>query len=181
MDGNVPDVNIPRVAAAIFRTGQTILAERLKHLDVSGGEMDIFYVVGSWEGLSQIDLARYTNVGKSSVTKVIKSLETKGYVRRDREPHDQRVWRVFLTEKGRDVTPQVQQIFQEFIHLHHGCLTDDETEQTARALDKVLAALASERGRISETHQEEEHETRIRLVPPMGSVSSRSRDYGVSQ
>jgi len=166
MDTNIPDVNIPRVMAAIFRIGQTILAERLKPLDVSGGEMDILYVVGSWAGLSQLDLARYTNVGKSSVTKVIKSLEVKGYVQRERDLHDRRVWRVFLTEKGRSITPQVQQVFHEFIQLHRACLTDDEAIQTAQVLDKVLTVLVAERDRTAKIQRDKKHESPCHGVNP---------------
>jgi DNA-binding MarR family transcriptional regulator len=148
------NVNIPRLTAAIFRTGQTILADRLRTLDISGGEMDILYVIGIRQGLSQHDLAKSTNVGKSSVTKVIKSLEAKGYVRRDRDPSDRRVWRVSLTDKGNAVKPEIQRVFAEFVQLHHNCLTDAEASQTAYGLEKVLAVLVQVRDELPDAHQE---------------------------
>mgnify|MGYP002508279214 CR=1 FL=1 len=58
-------MNISRMTAAMYRTGQSILAQRLQPLELNGGQMDCLFVITQREGLSQMELAQMLFAGKS--------------------------------------------------------------------------------------------------------------------
>ena len=74
------DMNISRMTAAMYRTGQSILAQRLQPLELNGGQMDCLFVITLREGLSQMELAQLLFAGKSVTAKWVKVLIEKGYV-----------------------------------------------------------------------------------------------------
>lgn len=145
-------VNLSRITAAIFRTGQSILNNRLRELGISSGQMDFLYVITLYEGLSQLELSELTFVGKSATTKVVKILMKHGYVYRETDSSDKRVYRLYLTERGRSVSQKIQETFQEFVLLHKKNLTEEEALQTKNSLENVLAGLLEEKARINEKH-----------------------------
>ena len=53
------------------------------------------------EGLQQSELATCTNRNRANVTRIIDILEKKEIVERKPAPHDRRVHRIYLTEKGK--------------------------------------------------------------------------------
>lgn len=150
-------MNISRMTAAIYRTRHSILANRLQQLELNGGQMDCFFVITLREGLSQMELAQHLFAGKSVTAKWVKALIEKGYVQRLADEQDKRVCHLYLTEKGRDAAPLVQQIFREQLQLHLCNLTDDEAGQLNLLLEKVLAGLLDEKNRLE---QEQERKDR---------------------
>lgn len=54
------------------------------------------------DGLSQNEIAARLYQEKTGVSRLVKALEEKGFVRRVRDEHDARSKRVFLTDKGRE-------------------------------------------------------------------------------
>ncbi|NBC05806.1 MAG: MarR family transcriptional regulator [Bacteroidetes bacterium] len=58
-----------------------------------------------WEndGLQQSELAICTDRNRANVTRVIDILEGKGIVRREDDPNDRRIRRIFLTDKGKSL------------------------------------------------------------------------------
>ncbi|WP_243683766.1 MarR family transcriptional regulator [Methanosarcina barkeri] len=55
------------------------------------------------DGLSQETIAKTLKVSKATSTRAIKNLEKEGYVYRQRDENDLRAYRVYLTEKGKEV------------------------------------------------------------------------------
>lgn len=143
-------VNLGRITAAIFRTGQSILNNRLSELGISSGQMDFLYVISFREGISQIELSELMFVGKSATTKVVKILIAHGYVYRETDPSDKRAYRLYLTEKGRSVSQKINETFQEMILLYEKNLTEEEASQAMHSLEKVLAGLLEEKAKIKE-------------------------------
>lgn len=141
-------MNIGRMTAAMYRTGQSILANRLQHLDLNGGQMDCLLVITLREGLSQMELAQLLFAGKSVTAKWVKVLIEKGYVRRKADDQDKRVCHLHLTEKGRAAAPAVQQIFREQVQLHLQNLTEAEALQLTQLMEKVLVGLLQEKERL---------------------------------
>ena len=143
-------MNIGRMTAAMYRTGQSILAQRLQSLELNGGQMDCLFVITRKEGLSQMELAQLLFAGKSVTAKWVKALIEKGYVRRQADTQDKRVCHLYLTEQGHTVAPLVQQIFHEQVQLHLRNLTDDEARQLSFLMDKVLSGLLEEKARLED-------------------------------
>jgi DNA-binding MarR family transcriptional regulator len=69
---------------------------------------------GLWvqEGLTHAELARILDVRPATVTKMIQRMEKSGFVERRPDATDQRLSRVYLTEAGRSVQAEVQQVWR---------------------------------------------------------------------
>ena len=142
------DMNISRMTAAMYRTGQSILAQRLQPLELNGGQMDCLFVITQREGLSQMELAQMLFAGKSVTAKWVKVLIEKGYVQRQVDTQDKRMCHLYLMEHGRIAAPLVQQIFREQVQLHLRNLTGDEARQLSLLMGKVLSGLLEEKAQL---------------------------------
>lgn len=65
--------------------------------------------------ISLNDLTKRVARDKSQMTRMIKSLETKGLVAREASPNDQRVSMVFLTPKGETITGELMGAVAEVV------------------------------------------------------------------
>src|SRR6266487_4737630 len=68
-----------------------------------------------WEddGLSQSELIARLGVEPPTMTKMLQRMERAGLLRRERAPAGGRVWRVYLTERGRALERPVREIRAE--------------------------------------------------------------------
>jgi MarR family transcriptional regulator, organic hydroperoxide resistance regulator len=66
---------------------------------------------------SQRQLADQTGLEPLYVSKLVRTLESGGFVQRDRDPVDTRAVRLSLTGRGRDVTSEAIQIVQRLLDL----------------------------------------------------------------
>ncbi|AJY76879.1 MarR family winged helix-turn-helix transcriptional regulator [Paenibacillus beijingensis] len=76
----------------------------------------------------------------SSMTSIAKRLERKGYIARATSPLDQRVKLVTLTQEGRKLASECQQIMQAMLSRVEEVLTAQELEQFTALLLKVARA-----------------------------------------
>ena len=138
------NMNISRLAAAMYRTGQSIITEKMQGLDLKSGQLDSLYVIILHEGITQLELSELLFVGKSATAKTVKILVQKGYVEQRTDTQDRRICHLYLTEKGRRVAPDVQQIFKELVQLHLRSLTAEEATTMMGLMEKVLTGLLQE-------------------------------------
>jgi DNA-binding MarR family transcriptional regulator len=75
------------------------------------GQPRLLHLLWKEEGQSHSDLARRLHVQPSTITKMIQRMEKAGFVIRQPDPDDQRVSRVYLTERGRAVRAEVREAF----------------------------------------------------------------------
>lgn len=75
-----------------------------------GQELALFHL---WEqdGLSQSELGERTGTEASTISNMLNKLEKDGIIFRERSASDQRVIRVFLTEKGKKLQEPVEEIW----------------------------------------------------------------------
>jgi len=78
------------------------------------GQPYVLKVLWEEEGLTHSELARRLHVQPATVTNIITRMEKAGFVERRSDEKDQRVSRVYLTDKGREIQGQVKQIWREF-------------------------------------------------------------------
>lgn len=102
--------------------------------------------VGGDSGLSQRRLMRELALSSGTVSVRVERLVKAGLVHRGPDPHDGRGSVVTLTEAGRQRFEQVAPVHLDAARRLLSVLTDDEHDQLAALLGKLLASMESDGG-----------------------------------
>lgn len=131
--------------AHIYRNHLAYMGKELEAYGIGSGQFEFLLILHHRDGISQETLAKILNVSKATSTRAIQSLEKEGYVYRQKDESDLRAYRVYLTEKGKemrsvifeklvsfmdtlfsDFTPEEKEIFRLLIHKASIKLLDPE-------------------------------------------------------
>ncbi|MDQ0947720.1 DNA-binding MarR family transcriptional regulator [Streptomyces phaeochromogenes] len=118
------------------------LDELLKPTGITALQYTSLTVLERHDGLSAAQLARDSFVTAQSVADVIRSLETRGLVRRERNPRNRRELLILLTESGRDLLARHAEPVRELEERMVRDLTAHQTEQFRQALSKAWQSLS---------------------------------------
>lgn len=99
--------------------------------------------------LPMSELASLMGAPLSTMTSIAKRLEIKGYIARAASPHDQRVKLVALTQEGRRLAEESEQIMKAALGRLEAAFTPEEMETFLRLLFKA-AKVFQEGGPIRE-------------------------------
>jgi DNA-binding MarR family transcriptional regulator len=108
--------------------------------------LDQWLVLGPiWknEGIAQKDIAEYCGKDKTSITKIINTLEKKNLVVRVPDQLDHRVKRVVLSNKGKELFLNVLPVIEETRDELRSGISDKEIESLITVLTKVYRNLIS--------------------------------------
>ena len=130
--------SIGKLTAAIHRNVQIILNNKLKGISIGSGQHDFFYVISLKEGISQKELSEWLYISKSTTAKAVKNLITHGYIRKEKDVDDKRYDRLYLTEKGREISTRMNETFMEVVEITTRNLSQSEIEQSKTLLKKIL-------------------------------------------
>jgi MarR family transcriptional regulator for hemolysin len=128
----------------VLRSARQIIHARLEPLGLSGAEGDVLFLLltGS-DQLSQERLAEQLDVGKAAVSRTVDSLESKGYVTRERRSEDKRTYSVMLTEAALSVGADIVAIYDDLYDLIRSGIDDREFVHLESLLDHVAGNLRS--------------------------------------
>lgn len=105
--------DVDKVAAMIsftYRSIQKYFAKELAQYNLGWGHFAILMSLYRLEGCSQDSLAQSKGFDKTMIAKSILKLEEADFVFREVDPEDKRIKRLYLTEKGRDLQPEMEKI-----------------------------------------------------------------------
>lgn len=94
------------------------------------------------DGLSAAQLARDSFVTAQSIADLVRSLENRGLVRRERNPRNRRELLILLTDAGRELLAQCAEPVRELEERMVRDLTAHQTEQFRQALSQAWHALS---------------------------------------
>jgi MarR family transcriptional regulator, organic hydroperoxide resistance regulator len=97
-----------------------------------------------WEqdGLATSDLGgRLCQVG-GTLTGVIDRMEERGLVRRERDQDDRRIWRIWLTEAGRNLESVLPPLALKLREKAQDNLSEQERKQFSDLIDRMIANLS---------------------------------------
>jgi len=86
------------------------LDKELAPYHIGSGQFYILMPLYKNDGINQESLSQSISINKAAVTRAIQKLINEGYVFKQRSGEDKRSYRIFLTEKGRQIEPQIKQI-----------------------------------------------------------------------
>ena len=128
---------IGRIISILYRAGQSFFAHNVKDLDIGGGHMSLIFHLYRHDGASQDELAKALEVDKATVTRAIHKLEEQGVVERRRDPVDQRINRIVLTESGHAHQSELKMIAEEWHETLLNDFSEEEVDQLKVLLDKL--------------------------------------------
>ncbi|WP_299605830.1 MarR family transcriptional regulator [uncultured Aquimarina sp.] len=111
-------------------------------LDLSKEQWSVLKRLNVNDGQSQNDLAFITHRDKTSMTRLVNTMESKDLVVRKSDENDRRVNRIFLTDHGKEVIEKVTPIMYDLIPAVQESLTEEEIENLINTLKKVKAKIA---------------------------------------
>ncbi|MBQ9160818.1 MAG: MarR family transcriptional regulator [Methanobrevibacter sp.] len=118
------DEKIPTVPfiSIIYREHAKFLNEKVKDEDLSFGLFPLLISIYKNEGIIQEQLARKFHLNESTITRNLKKLEDKGFIKRI---PDKRTKRIEVTEKGAKTAQKVMDYDEEWDEKIKGIIGND--------------------------------------------------------
>ena len=120
------DIPLGVFISIIHRTRIVHLNNEMKDLELTAGQVPFLIHLSHKEGITQDDLAVHLHIDKGTVARALKKLEDNGFIYREINPQNRRRYLLFLTEKGRQIVPQIYNIDKEWENSVCSNLLDTE-------------------------------------------------------
>jgi DNA-binding MarR family transcriptional regulator len=104
---------LTREIAHLARDIDLYLSKKLDKYNMGSGQFKIFINIAKNEGICQDKLAEKLGVDKTTITKSIKKLIENNYVIREKDEKDKRYYKLYISEKGRKIHPEIKNILDK--------------------------------------------------------------------
>ncbi len=132
------ELTFNRFLSLIMRCGQMYFNRELSHLNIRAGQIAILRALDFRDGISQEAIRLLFHLDKGTIAKTIKPLVREGYIVREKSPYDKRAYQIFLTDKGREIMPELKTIIKQWADI----LTTDFTESEKQTIEDLLSRMA---------------------------------------
>lgn len=88
--------------------------QRLQEHNITRVQWIALFYIGNNEGITQRDLAQILDSNESSIVRLIDRMEKENIVKREKDPTDRRVTKLFLTEEGMKKRDEILPIGEKF-------------------------------------------------------------------
>jgi DNA-binding MarR family transcriptional regulator len=133
-----PEVSVGRYISFLCRQSQAFISKKLSSFNIGSGQCPILLALQSNDGIMQDKLSSILGMDKANVARAVTKLEKEGYLIRRPDCADKRIWRIYLTVKGREVLPSLITVIEEWNSILSEGLDPLERETLIRAL-KTMA------------------------------------------
>jgi DNA-binding MarR family transcriptional regulator len=128
---------IGKWVSMLYRAGQVYLDRRTEGSGIAGAYIPFLLCLYRQDGVTQDAISTYLNVDKATTARAIAALEGLGHVFRERDLADKRAYKVFLTESGRLLEPNLRAELQNWSGIVTENFTDKEQEVAYQLLQRM--------------------------------------------
>lgn len=119
------------------RYSKMYLNSRFEELGFNSSQHMLIKIICEKEGMLQEDLLSHIYLNKSNITRGLKQLEEKGFIKRIRDEDDKRNMRLFPTVLAKEVYPKIIEIINEWTEILEKGLTAEECHILENAMKSV--------------------------------------------
>ncbi|MEJ2149847.1 MAG: MarR family winged helix-turn-helix transcriptional regulator [Chloroflexota bacterium] len=141
MDEDTPDDLLPFMGFLIAKAAQTIVEtvdESMASFGISSRHYGVMLMLSRHDGLPQVAVGEKLRIDRTTMVKLVDDLEKQDLVERRRDPHDRRAYALSLSEKGREMLPEISRRAVEVERASLASLKQDEIRQLFRILLKLV-------------------------------------------
>lgn len=127
-----------RYISVIYRHLQILLNNRLNSYGVGSGQYIFISAIYKNQGISQKDLTKLIKIDRATTAKALLKLEQNGYVDRLKDKDDKRYHKLYLTKKGIDFIPILDEIQNDLTNILSEGMEPDEYSKTIKSLELIF-------------------------------------------
>lgn len=101
----------------IYRCTQTYMDKNLEKFNLTVGTYPYLFALNKNPGISQNEISRELNVDKAMSARTVSKLIKLGYIRKEENAQDIRAYKLYITEQGKSIIPEIFSIVQEWIAI----------------------------------------------------------------
>jgi DNA-binding MarR family transcriptional regulator len=131
------EIPIGLMVSMIHRTHMIFINDKIKHMDITAGQIPFLMVLSREEGITQHDLASHFHIDKGTVARALRKLEDNKYLFREIDSENRRRHLIYLTEKGKGTIPQIINIDKEWEESMCSKFSEDEYNHLFSILKKM--------------------------------------------
>jgi len=135
-----------RLSSYVMRAKAAYYSERLEPYRINYGQYPFLRALYREDGVNQETLAKKLLFNKATIARAIDKLERAGYVLRARDKSDGRANRVFLTERGWEIKPAMDQISDDWNRIVTSGFTGIEMILLEELSKKIVSNVVSGTG-----------------------------------
>ena len=125
---------------SLFRHLSKLMKE--ENLPITPEQFSVLSHLWQKDGLQQTELALCTNRNRANVTRVLDILERENIVERRDDINDRRVFRIYLTDKGKSLKEATAKCAEQSINDSLKGLTEEEINTCIKVLLKIKSNVA---------------------------------------
>ena len=125
----------------VARLHRTRADQVMDRIGLYSGQAVLLSILSRQDGLTHSQVADKLEISPAAATKVIKRMVQAGYLRRQVDPSDERVSRVYLEEQGRTVSAEVNRTFGELDSVLFQDLSVSDLELLRDLLTRMRTSL----------------------------------------
>ena len=104
------EVSVVMLLEQVSHLSRYHAVKKMERLDLRPGQMGILFILNDEGSMSQKKLAQKMGITPPSMTAALKKLEGSGYVIKETDSTDQRVFNICLSEKGEECIQELKDI-----------------------------------------------------------------------
>lgn len=135
---------ILREVGAVARCIHTLADVKYRQINLQRGQFTFLTRICEHPGVNLAELSALLKVDKTTTTKAVQKLMAAGYVRRERDAVDKRMWRLVPSEKALDVYPVVIAEENRSIDICFAGFSDAERAAALSLLGRMRANIEKE-------------------------------------
>ncbi|MHC1756025.1 MAG: MarR family winged helix-turn-helix transcriptional regulator [Methanosarcina sp.] len=118
----------------LYRYEQIFIGKKIEQYGIGSGQFPFLMRLYREDGINQESLSDYLKIDKGTTARAIQKLVDEGYVFRQKDEKDRRSYRVFLTEKGKKMEPDLKKIASEWEDILFSSFDDSQRREIMNSL-----------------------------------------------
>ena len=110
-------------------------------LNVTPEQWAVLIHAFKYPGLSQTEIAQRSSKEKTNITRILDVLEKHGYLQRQHDAHDRRMYRIYLTNEGKDLVKRLVPLAESVNTSSRQSLDEQELLMVKTVLKRICTTL----------------------------------------
>ena len=121
--------------AKLYKDHDQFVDDLLCDFDLNHSEGNLLvYLYKDGDGVSQKTIKENLAVDKATISRSIRSLIDKNYLKKERSLEDGRINLIYLTDKALKIKDEIREIYQKWFNKFLGDISEEEARQVIKTL-----------------------------------------------